>query len=100
LRAASADRDEWVRYYACQALGRLCAESAVDVLVERLADPSGQVRVSAVEALTALRSPKVFPALAAVARSEDADLQRAAIAGMGRHFRPEALAILRDAVSN
>ncbi|MDB4980353.1 MAG: hypothetical protein JWM82_1105, partial [Myxococcales bacterium] len=48
------DSDAWVRYYACQALGKLAFEPASGAIIELLGDPAGQVRVAAVEALSCL----------------------------------------------
>ncbi|HEX5658177.1 MAG TPA: HEAT repeat domain-containing protein, partial [Polyangiales bacterium] len=81
LRAALADADSWVRYYACQALGRLRVEAALDELVQRLSDPAGHVRVAAVEALAHL--PGAVEALRSCVASADPDMQRAALLGLG-----------------
>lgn len=88
LSSAHADPDPWVRYYACQSQGRLRIASAVPQLIARLDDPAGQVKMAAVEALAAIPDPAAAEALRAAAASENHDLQRAAIIGMGT--RPDA----------
>ena len=97
LHRGLADDDAWVRYYACQSLGRLRITDAVDAVVERIQDPSGQVRIAAVEALARLGGGRAVDALEAAARASDADLQRAALVGLGIAKRVEALPTLRAA---
>jgi HEAT repeat protein len=99
LRAALSDGDAWVRYYACQALGRLQDDAATDVIAGLLADASGQVRVAAVEALAHLRGARAFEVLSAVIGSPDADLNRAALVALGISKRKEALPKLLSALS-
>ncbi|MBC8132177.1 MAG: HEAT repeat domain-containing protein [Deltaproteobacteria bacterium] len=77
------DLDAWVRYYACQSLGRLAFQPAASALIELLGDPAGQVRVAAVEALSGLKSPVALAALKAATTDADADIQRAALVGLG-----------------
>lgn len=96
LRGLS-DRDAWVRYYACQAVGRLRQESAGDAVAALLGDSAGQVRIAAIEALSHLRSPLARSALEDAARSDDPDLKRAALVGIGMARHPGALSILIDA---
>src|SRR5690606_12070695 len=76
LLSAVADADAWVRYYACQALGRLRIETAVERLIALMNDDTGQVRVAAVEALAHLSDERAGDALAGAARSDDADMRR------------------------
>ncbi len=85
------DANPWVRYYACQALGRLAFEPATDALIRSLADPAGQVRVAAVEALSHLRNEAAIIALKRAATDADSDIQRAALIGLGVAGRDEAL---------
>ena len=100
LRRGIRDEDPWVRYYACQAIGTqrlddLCAE--VIALVE---DPAGQVRAAAVETIAKLGDEQAINVLGAACRSDDPDLRRTAILGLGACKRAEALAILlREAAS-
>jgi HEAT repeat protein len=93
-----ADPEAWVRYYACQSLGRLGVETAASAIARLLDDAAGQVRVAAIEALSHLRSEAAFAALREAARSNDADVQRAALVGLGISRRPEAEPILLEAV--
>jgi len=99
LRRAASDDDAWVRYYACQALGRLRDEPSSPLLVARLADPAGQVRVAAVEALARLEEPDAIRALAGALAAGDADVQRAALVGLGQSRRIEALPTLLSALA-
>jgi HEAT repeat protein len=99
LHEALADADAWVRYYACQALGRQRDEGSTPLLVACLADPAGQVRVAAVEALARRHHPEAIAALSAALGSPDADVRRAALVGLGQSQRPEAVPILLDALA-
>jgi HEAT repeat protein len=99
LRAGLADGDAWVRYYACQSLGRLKVDDACDAIVALMQDASGQVRVAAVEALAHLRDPRAAAALATAARADDADMRRAALLGLGIAKRPDSVALLREAAA-
>ena len=94
LRQALGDPDAWVRYYACQALGRLEDEGAVEAVIARLDDDAGQVRVAAVEALAQIKGERALQALHGSAASPDRDVQRAALIGLGIAKRIEALPIL------
>ncbi|RZA09274.1 MAG: hypothetical protein EOP11_02265 [Proteobacteria bacterium] len=77
------DADPWVRYYACQSLGKIVYQAAVPEVAELLGDPAGQVRVAAVEALSHLKGDAARAAMRAAAASEDADVARAALLGLG-----------------
>ncbi len=100
LYQALSDSDAWVRYYACQALGRLRDESATGSIAALLTDGSGQVRVAAVEALAHLSGSAAFDALSGVLDSGDADLYRAALVALGMSKRKEALPRLLSALSS
>jgi len=100
LRLTLDDNDAWVRYYACQALGRLRDDSATEKVAALLSDDFGQVRVAAVEALAHLRGARAFSILSAVLGSPDADLNRAALVALGLSKRTEALAPLLSALSS
>ena len=77
------DDDPWVRYYACQSLGKLGDASTAGAVVERLADVAGQVRVSAIEALSHLGGERAFEALGEATTRGDVDQRRAALVGLG-----------------
>jgi HEAT repeat protein len=94
LTAALEDADAWVRYYACQAIGRLGFDAAADAVIGRLADAAGQVRVAAVEALACLDSPRARSALDAAVADAEADIRRAALVGLGVARRAESLPVL------
>jgi HEAT repeat protein len=89
------DPDPWVRYYACQSLGKARDESTTEAIAALLADDSGQVRVAAVEALAHLGGERAFGVLASLMHTEDPDLFRAALVGLGISKRKEALKPLR-----
>ena len=97
LLAGLDDDDPWVRYYACQALGRLRVEAAANPIAKLLASDAGQVKVAAVEALAHLQSAIAFDALRGAARSEDVDVMRAALIGLGIARRDDGLPILLEA---
>jgi HEAT repeat protein len=94
LRRGLSDADAWVRYYACQSLGKLAWEPAAGAIAALLQDDAGQNRVAAVEALSHLPSDAALAALHAAARSGEADMERAALVGLGLGGRAEALPIL------
>ncbi|HEX6273835.1 MAG TPA: HEAT repeat domain-containing protein [Polyangiaceae bacterium] len=100
LRRALADADAWVRYYACQSLGRLAASEAASDVEGRLADEAGQVRVAAVEATAKLGGQRALVVLEAAARAQDPDVRRAALVGLGEIRRPEAVPILMAALAS
>lgn len=98
LYAALADADAWVRYYACQSLGRLHVAEALPLIVARLADDAGQVKMAAVEAIAAIPGESARAALLAAAGSDNQEVRRAAIVGIGERkdaeLRPALLAAL------
>jgi HEAT repeat protein len=100
LLKALGDSSAWVRYYACQSLGKLRAEAAAPAISALLRDPAGQVRVAAVEALSHLESESALEALRQAASSADADVQRAALIGLGITRRKDALPILLAGASS
>jgi HEAT repeat protein len=101
LRAGLADRDPWVRYYACQALGRLADRDSAGRILGLMDDPAGQVRVAAVDALSELGGPRALSALLSAAASpNDEELQHAALTGLGRSRSREALQALTAAASS
>ncbi|MGH3060776.1 MAG: HEAT repeat domain-containing protein, partial [Gaiellaceae bacterium] len=56
----------WRRALACETLGAIGAERSVPVLLERLDDPRGEVRVAAARALGAIGSPTAAESLASL----------------------------------
>jgi chemotaxis methyl-accepting protein methylase/HEAT repeat protein len=83
LVGALQDDDAWVRYYACQSLGRRRDPAAVPLLVERLSDRAEQVKLAAVEALATIPGAAAGEALRGAARSDGREVERAAIVGIG-----------------
>lgn len=100
LLRALTDPDPWVRYYGCQSLGRLGVDAATPAVARLLADPAGQVRVAAIEALSHLPGEVAFTALRDAATSDDPDVRRAALVGLGISRRPEAEPILVAAMAS
>ena len=94
LRRGVRDDDAWVRYYACQALGRLAVGAALGDVIALMDDPAGQVRVAAIEAMAKLGDGQATAVLDGACGSPDPDIRRAAILGLGGSKRAEALAIL------
>lgn len=88
------DASPWVRYYACQSLGRLAFEPATNSLIGLLSDAAGQVRVAAVEALSCLTGDAAVTALKSAATDPDSDVQRAALIGLGVAKRKESLPLM------
>jgi HEAT repeat protein len=95
-----ADPDPWVRYYACQSLGRLGVDTATPAIARLLDDPAGQVRVAAIEALSHLPGEIAFAALRDAAAAADPDVRRAALVGLGISRRPEAEPLLTAAMAS
>ncbi len=88
------DEDAWVKYYAAQSLGRMRYTSAAVDIVKLIQDPAGQVRVSAVEALSHLNVPEAHVALRLAAESSDVEVKRVAIVGLGISHRAEDLPLV------
>lgn len=100
LLAALEDPDAWVRYYACQSLGKLGVVAALPAVRARLDDPAGQVKMAAVEALAALPGEAARRALAEAAGSADLDVQRAAVVGAGERGEPELKPVVSAALAS
>ncbi|MET0343598.1 MAG: HEAT repeat domain-containing protein [Polyangiales bacterium] len=90
------DADAWVRYYACQALGRLGVEALAGSIVARLEDEAGHVRAAAIEALSHLHGKLAREALRRAAHADDLDVRRAALLGLGMGGDRVALPLLID----
>ncbi|ADO68667.1 HEAT repeat domain-containing protein [Stigmatella aurantiaca] len=100
LLGGLADKDPWVRYYACQSLGKLNEEAAADAIVALADDEAGQVRVAVVDALAHLHTENALKALRRAAIAGDSDVRRAALLGLGVSKRPDALPVLLEAVQS
>ncbi len=98
LCAALDESDAWVRYYACQSLGRLGVATALPLLVQKLQDPAGQVRMAAVDALALLPGEAARTALAAAAEAADLEIKRAAIVGIGTRNEEALRDVLLEAL--
>jgi HEAT repeat protein len=100
LTAGLADGDPWVRYYACQSLGKLGVREMAPNVEKLLRDPAGQVRVAAVETLALLGGePARRALLTAASRPDDEDMRRAALVGLGMTRDREALDALSAAAA-
>lgn len=100
LTRGLSDEAAWVRYYACQGLGRLRRNAATAALIGRIADAVPHVRIAAIEALARLDTPQAWQALVSAARSDDPDETRAALVGIGHQPRPAALQLLIEAAGS
>jgi HEAT repeat protein len=100
LERGLADDSAWVRYYACQGLGRLGHALAVPLLIGRLADAMPHVRIAAVEALAHFDTPAAWQALCSMVRSSDPDERRAALLGIGLRTRDQTLPFLLEAATS
>ncbi len=94
LEHGLADVDAWVRYYSCQALGKLGACGSAEAVVALVRDPAGQVRVAAVESIARLGGAHAVAALDSASQSDDPDVRRAAVLGIGSTRRADALPVL------
>ncbi len=100
LKTGLADEDAWVRYYACQSLGKLQVGSAAEAISALLDDDAGQVRVAAIAAIARLGGDRALAALEKASTSLDMDVRRAALTGLGNLRRPEAFPILLRAADS
>jgi HEAT repeat protein len=94
------DPDAWVRYYACQSLGKLQVFASADRIEALLDDTAGQVRVAAVEAMARLGGVRALDALDHASLTGDPDVRRAATTGLGRIRRPKAFELLLRAAES
>lgn len=100
LETGLADDAAWVRYYACQGLGRIGDDATTALIIARLSDATPHVRLAAIEALARIATPAAWRALCEAIRSNDLDEQRAALASMALRPRDEALAFLLEGASS
>lgn len=95
LQRGLRDESAWVRYHACQGLGRRWHGESAAPVIAALSDPMPQVRLAAIEALAFIRTPDAWQALSVAAASPaDPDQQRAALAGLALHDRERAVELL------
>jgi HEAT repeat protein len=97
LRRGLRDQEAWVRYYACQSLGKLRVQAVAADIAELLVDSAGQVRVAAVEALSRLKSVPALAALSSAAASPEPDVMRAALIGLSMMQDMASLPVLISA---
>ncbi len=100
LLSGLADADAWVRYYACQSIGRLAAKDTLDRVLPLLSDAAGQVRVAAIEALARFADDRATDALVEAAASSDPDARRAALIGLGLARSARGLPAISAAVGS
>lgn len=98
LQRGLGDDDAWVRYYACQGLGRLGVGASTAALIQRFADATPQVRVAAIEALSHIATLGAWQALVTALRADDPDIRRAALVGISSFgaSHPEAIGLLLE----
>jgi HEAT repeat protein len=99
LEESLGDADPWVRYYACQSLGRLAHGAASARVAALLRDEAGQVRVAAVEALSHMPTDVAFRALCEAVASSEPDVERAALIGLGLAKKEESIPVLVGAAA-
>lgn len=100
LAAGLTDDAAWVRYYACQGLGRIGDGASTSLVVGRLSDASPHVRIAAIEALARISTPAAWQALCSAVRSPDVDEHRAALTGIALRPGEEALGFLLEGASS
>ena len=100
LEAGITDDAAWVRYYACQGLGRIGDHGTTALIVGRMSDAAPHVRIVAIEALGHMATPAAWQALCSAIRSGDTDERRAALASMALHPRDQALPFLIEAATS
>jgi len=100
LMKGLSDPDAWVRYYACQALGKLAFAPAAAAIARLMNDEAGQVRVAAVEALSCMTSEVAAKALKSAVDDSDGDVRRTAIIGLGVAKQQDALPVMLAAASS
>jgi HEAT repeat protein len=100
LIASLDDVDAWVRYYACQSLGRRGIGNAVAAIAAKLRDPAGQVQMAAIEALAAIPGEDAADELARLTQSDDLEVKRAAVVGVGERRDPRLRPVLDSALAS
>jgi HEAT repeat protein len=100
LLDALSDVDPWVRYYACQSLGKLRAEQSAQAIARLLDDEAGQVRVAAIESLSHLQDVLALNALRNAAQSSDPDIERAALLGLSITRDEASLSVILSACAS
>ncbi len=92
LKAALADTDPWVRYYAAMSLGdaRFGSEAADDLAELSGRDPATHVRIAALTALGAMHGVLGSKVAAELVGDDDDDLAIAAIGVLGAASRTDA----------
>jgi len=86
--------DPSVQWYAAEALGT-CGEAAVLPLISAARSPPIRVKIGAIEALSAIRDPRAFAPLTAIARRDRSlEVRWAAVLALGEIGMPEAVPVL------
>lgn len=95
LSELAAHREQRVRRAVATALGKLGTSRALLALLQLADDASHDVRLQAVQAIAATRNPRAVPwLLEAMDREQDADVQGAIVAALGRIPTEEGVARL------
>jgi HEAT repeat protein len=101
LLTALNDDDPWVRYFAARSIGVHGDQEGLEALA-RLAqtDEANHVRIAAMESLGQIGGTRAVAVLSPLAESEDAELARAALTGLGLIGHRSALAPLLAALNS
>lgn len=92
LLACLNDWDPWVRYFAARSIGRhQYPDSTAELARLAQEDPANHVRIAAMESLALIGGARAVAILARLAESDNIDLARAAIGGLGHIGHPDAL---------
>ena len=97
LRMALADRDEYVRLSAVEALATLGGDGAAAALEMALRDTESVIRKEAIETLEAIGGDQATRSLTVALQDADADLRRRAVDALGNMASPGTLQLLEYA---
>ena len=101
LLAGLSDDDPWVRYFAARSIGAHGDSDGLEALA-RLArtDEASHVRIAAMESLGRIGGARAVAILSPLAESEDGELARSALTGLGLIGHPDAHAPLLTALNS
>ena len=92
LLAALNDADSWTRYFAARSIGRRGYTEGLGALAQLAeTDPANHVRIAAMESLATIGGARAVAVLAPFTESNDPDMARAALGGLGLIGHPNAL---------
>lgn len=93
------DSDQWVRYFSARSIGLRGFNESIGAL-EKLADedPADHVRIAAIESLAQIGGARSAAILSRLAESNNGDVARAALGGLGLIGHPDAMRPLLAAI--